>query len=50
LVRELYDQMGFRRIGESGDEVRYELDVPAKQVITATHIRNVTASAALTKP
>jgi predicted enzyme involved in methoxymalonyl-ACP biosynthesis len=48
LVKELYDQMGFRRIGESGDEVRYELDVPAAPVITATHVRNVSASATVT--
>lgn len=45
LVKELYDQMGFKRIGESGNEVRYELDVPATPVITATHVLNVTASA-----
>jgi FkbH-like protein len=50
LVKELYDQMGFRRIGESGDEVRYELDVPATPVITATHVRNVTTSATVTRP
>ena len=46
LVKELYDRMGFRRAGESGDEVRYELDVPATPVVTATHVRNVTVSAA----
>jgi FkbH-like protein len=41
LVKKLYDQMGFRRVDESTDEVRYELDVPATPVVTATHIRNV---------
>jgi predicted enzyme involved in methoxymalonyl-ACP biosynthesis len=41
LVKKLYDQMGFRRVNESTDEVRYELDVPATPVVTATHIRNV---------
>jgi FkbH-like protein len=50
LVKELYDQMGFRRSGESGDEVRYELDVPATPVVTATHVRNLTASAKVTRP
>ena len=43
LVKELYDQMGFRRVCESAEAVRYELDVPATPAITATHIRNVTA-------
>ena len=50
LVKDLYDQMGFRRVGDSGDEVRYELDVPATPVITATHVRNVTASAEAVGP
>ena len=50
LVKELYDQMGFRRVGESGDEVRYELDVPATPVLTAIHVRNVTASAKAVQP
>ena len=35
LVKKLYDQMGIRRV------VRYELDLPATPVVTATHIRNV---------
>jgi FkbH-like protein len=43
LVKELYDQVGFRRIKEEHDEVRYELEVPAQPVVTATHIRDVTA-------
>jgi len=50
LVKDLYDQMGFRRVGERGDEVRFELDVPATPVVTATHIRNVTASAGAVRP
>jgi FkbH-like protein len=44
LVRELYDQAGFRRIKEEHDEVRYELEVPAQPTVTATHIRDVTAN------
>ena len=50
LVKDFYDQMGFRRVGESDDEVRFELDVPATPVVTATHIRNVTASAGAVRP
>jgi FkbH-like protein len=50
LVKDVYDQMGFRRVGESGDEVRFELDVPATPVVTATHVRNVTASAGAVRP
>jgi FkbH-like protein len=46
LVKDLYDRMGFRRTGESGEAVRYALDVPATPVITATHVANVTASPA----
>jgi FkbH-like protein len=41
LVKELYDQMGFTRIGENNEEVRYEMAVPATPVITATHVRNM---------
>ena len=44
LVKELYDQMGFRRVGESADERRYELEVPTTPAVTATHVRNVKAS------
>jgi len=50
LVKELYDQMGFRRMGESDDEVRYEFEVPAVPVITATHVRDVTVSTVVTGP
>jgi predicted enzyme involved in methoxymalonyl-ACP biosynthesis len=48
LVKERFDQMGFRRIGESGESsevMRYEFDVPGTHAITATHVRNLTASA-----
>jgi FkbH-like protein len=45
LVKDLYDRLGFRQIGESGSEVRYELDLPAEPVATATHIRNVSGLA-----
>jgi FkbH-like protein len=44
LAKELYDQMGFRRVGEDANEVRYELEVPATPPVTATHVRDVTAS------
>ena len=50
LVKELYDQMGFRRVCESVEEVRYELDVPASPVVTATHVRNLTTPAQVTRP
>ena len=45
LVKELYDQMGFRRLGENDGGIRYELKVPQTPVITATHVRDVTATA-----
>jgi FkbH-like protein len=50
LVKELYDQIGFRRVRESGDEVVYELDVLATPIVTATHVRNVTASTKAVQP
>ena len=40
LVKELYDQLGFRRVGEEAGEVRYELEVPAVPAIMASHVRN----------
>jgi FkbH-like protein len=43
LVRELYDQSGFRRVSEEQDKVRYELEVPENLTVSATHIRNVGA-------
>ena len=46
LVKELFDQMGFRRVSESGKEVRYEFDVPEALTVTATHVRNTSAAAA----
>jgi FkbH-like protein len=42
LVRDLYDQFGFKRAAESPEEVRYELAVPHERVHTATHVRNTT--------
>jgi FkbH-like protein len=45
LVKKLYDQMGFQPVGESGGEVRYEFDVPTTPIVTATHVRIVSASA-----
>ena len=50
LVKELYSQMGFRCVGEAVDELRYEFDVPATPVVTATHVRNVAATATGAKP
>jgi len=41
LVKQLYDQMGFRCIGQRTDELRYEFDVPANPQVTATYIRRV---------
>jgi predicted enzyme involved in methoxymalonyl-ACP biosynthesis len=43
LVKGLYDQFGFRRVAEDAKQVRYELEVPVKLTVTATHIRNITA-------
>ena len=45
LVKYLYDLMGFTRISENDEEVRYEMTVPAVPFITATHVRNTAASA-----
>jgi FkbH-like protein len=47
LVKGLLDQMGFHRIdGEMGpgNEVGYEFEVPEAAIVTATHVRNVSAS------
>lgn len=44
LVKELYDQMGFKRAGEGDNEIRYEFEVPASPAITATHVRNLSKS------
>ena len=43
LVKDLYDQMGFRRIFEGTDQIRYEFNVPSVPTLTASHIRNATA-------
>ena len=43
LVKELYEQVGFRRVSAEHDQVRYELEVPETLTVSATHIRNVTA-------
>ena len=50
LVRELYDQMGFRRVDESAGGVRYELEVPEQLPATATHVRNAAAPAMREQP
>ena len=49
LVKELYDQMGFRRIEESSEAVRYEFEVPPTPVVTATHVANVTTLATVAR-
>ena len=43
LVKDLYDQMGFRCIFEGTDQIRYEFNVPSVPTLTASHIRNATA-------
>jgi predicted enzyme involved in methoxymalonyl-ACP biosynthesis len=43
LVKELYDQMGFRRVSEEQGQVHYELEVPTHLTVSATRIRHVTA-------
>jgi FkbH-like protein len=43
LVKELYDQLGFRRVRGYADELRYELEVPETFSVTATHVQDVTA-------
>jgi FkbH-like protein len=50
LVKELYDKMGFRRLDQSANEVRYQFDVPATPVATATHIRGAAASTGAISP
>jgi len=55
MVRELYDQMGFRRSEEvagravgrelENGEVHYELEVPAVAPVTASFVRDVTGTA-----
>jgi FkbH-like protein len=50
LVRNLYDQLGFRRISESEESVRYLFDLPATSVITATHVRNVSGGVGVIVP
>ena len=49
LVKELYDQMGFRRTEESSEAVRYEFEVPTTPVVTATHVANMTTLAAVAR-
>jgi FkbH-like protein len=45
MVQELYEQLGFRQTAGSEAETRYELEVPAQAVVTATHVHNRTAPA-----
>jgi len=46
LVKELYDSLGFVRVSESGEEIRYELMVQPGAPFTATHVKNVSVAAA----
>ena len=48
LVKDLYEQLGWKPASKSADEDRYTLTVPADPVITATHVRDVTVRPALT--
>jgi FkbH-like protein len=41
LVRELFDQLGFTRVSESPEEIRYVWSVPEVHTPTATHVRDV---------
>jgi len=50
LVKELYDQFGFRRLSEDAEGVRYELEVPVELTVTATHIRDTSAEGPRTAP
>jgi FkbH-like protein len=40
LVKELFDQLGFARVNESAEEIRYLWNVPAVHTPTATHVRD----------
>ena len=40
LVRDHYDQLGFARIHDTPEEVRYSLAITADEAARATHIRN----------
>ena len=40
--------MGFPRVGETDGEVRYELEVPAIPMITATHVLNINDTSTVT--
>ena len=44
LVKDHYEKLGFEKISEGPDEVRYHLAVPAGRQLAATHIRNESAS------
>ncbi len=48
LVKDLYHQMGFTRVGETDGEERYELEVPAIPMITATHVLNINDTSTVT--
>jgi FkbH-like protein len=50
LVKELYDQVGFRRVNEDAEGARYELEVPVALTVTATHIRDTSAERPRTAP
>lgn len=50
LVKELYEQSGFRRVSEDQEQVRYELQVPVSLTISATHVRNLSEDPAGVAP
>jgi FkbH-like protein len=43
IVKELFDQLGFTQVSQSADETRYTWTVPAVQIPTATHVRDIGA-------
>jgi len=45
LVRDLFDQLAFRRTSATGEEVRYTLEVASVGEPAATHVRNASAPA-----
>jgi FkbH-like protein len=44
LVKDHYEKLGFEKISETPEEIRYRLAVPATAVYLATHIKNETVS------
>jgi FkbH-like protein len=47
LVADLYPKLGFSKVAETADEIRYEIAVRGMPAPTAVHIRNVNAPAVM---